>query len=184
MAHTRESGNKLQRKAFIAAVTRSQVKGVPTTQASFKDATTDKPHTNPTVGPGKTPADSMKSLVKARRFSSLHTIVSVVAWVQQAAKKWLEVKEKGREQVKGKLTMLTVGGQEDALRHLFLEAHARKTFPFTILNRLVATKMKTLGGWSVEAEFRCLLKTNLQYQQDHMEHVSHVDSTRGPQCKP
>lgn len=85
VAYARESVNKLQRKAFIAAVTRRQVKReqhLPTTQASFKDLTTIKTKTNPTISE-KTPAESqLKSLVEVRRFSNLHKLVDVIAWAQ------------------------------------------------------------------------------------------------------
>ncbi|KAM9764604.1 uncharacterized protein ACNS7B_019486 [Menidia menidia] len=148
-AHARESVNKLQRKAFIAAVTRSQLRGeqhLPTTQASIKDPKMKETKTNPTIGPEKTPADSqLKGLVEVRKFSNLHKLVNVVAWVQRAAKKWLEIKVDGRGHLKGELAMLTVREREDALRHLLLEAQEGGTFPVTALNRLVVYKDEESG---------------------------------------
>ncbi len=134
VVHARENVNKLQRKAFTAAVTRAQGK-------DFKGPTIEKPHTIPTVGQGDESAQ--KSLVEAGRFSSLNKLVSVVAWVLRAVKMWLEIKQKSREQLKA--PRLTAKERENALKHLFLEAQAGKVFQATTLNRLVVFKNKDSG---------------------------------------
>lgn len=96
--NTRENVNKRQRKAFTAVITRSQTKlkenqqPVLSLQASLKEEIPD--------------ITAEKQLLAGESrtlwFSGLSKLVSVTAWVCRAAKRWLEMKGKGRGRVKDK----------------------------------------------------------------------------------
>lgn len=93
-AQTRESVNKLQRKAFslTRAQARCQQKEDPqATQESPKsESQEEKPVLNSTLLLRKKPTVWVKDLVEVRRFSSLSKLVRVIAWVCQAAKQWCQ----------------------------------------------------------------------------------------------
>ena len=156
-AHSRESVNKLQRKAFSAALTRAQAKmgqekdHLQAPQESLKIETQDeKTASNPPLLPRRKPAGwVIKDLLDVKRFSSLPRLVKVIAWVWRAAKKWLERRCQPRGQseweamsLKGKAkgAVLTVEEREDALRDLFLAAQEGANFPDTTLSRLAVYK--------------------------------------------
>lgn len=105
--------------------------------------TTDKPHAATIVKPCDESAQ--KSLVEAKKFSSLRKLVSVVAWVLRAAKMWLKIRQTNKGQGKLKSPTLTVKERKDALNHLFLEAQSGEAFPSTMLNRLVVFKDRDTG---------------------------------------
>lgn len=103
-----------------------------------KDPTTDKPHTNPTGGPGKTPADSVpKSLVKGGRFTSLHKLVSVGAWSSRLLRSCWRLRRKAENKEKANQQCWQ---QENGKMRSDISPLKGKTFPLTALNRLVVYK--------------------------------------------
>lgn len=125
--------DRLQRKSFAAAVTRSQAK-------QDKDEQTPQPVDQNSKSKGhvskqrRAPAGWVDKLITVERFSSLQKTVDVVAWTWRAATNW-------REKKKGKIAqyspVLTAAERQDALKDLFLAAQEGTTFTDTSLNRLV-----------------------------------------------
>lgn len=104
-AHARVSVNRLQRKAFSAALTRSQANvdqrkdHLQAPQESVKnEIQEEKAATNPSLPLGRNPASwVIKNLLDMKKFDRL---VKVIAWVWRAAKKWLEEKGQPKGQSK------------------------------------------------------------------------------------
>ncbi|XP_049335750.1 uncharacterized protein LOC125802274 [Astyanax mexicanus] len=157
----REDISKLQRKSFSAAITRSQANKPPENiarQGNSLEEYNQSSSTERTVR-GRAPAPSMvKTLIDVTRFSNLHRLVSTVAWVWQAAKKWLKLKNQSGEKAKWEVTLqkkatknltkelvLNVREREDAFRDLVLSAQENATFSVTTLNRLVVYREESSG---------------------------------------
>lgn len=131
-AQAKENVDRLQRKSFTAAITRSQRK-------QYKDKRTpqtvdqDSKDKCPVSKQRRAPAGWVNILVTVERFSSLQRLVDVVAWTWRAATNWMK-KEGG---VANRLPVLTVVERQDALKYLFLAAQEGATFTDTSLDRLV-----------------------------------------------
>ncbi|KAK9521449.1 hypothetical protein VZT92_021254 [Zoarces viviparus] len=108
----RESINKLQKKAFVAALTRAKAKkGKP--KQNQNRAQTE---------PRRPPAGSaIRGLVDVKRFSSLARLVKTIAWIWRAAKTVIGQK-KARKSSKWEAVsfagVVSVREREDAQRHL------------------------------------------------------------------
>ncbi|XP_033955542.1 uncharacterized protein [Pseudochaenichthys georgianus] len=158
-AQARESVDKLQRKAFSAAITRAQAEinqrdGLEDTQGNIKrESQGEEPSAKQT--PTRTlTGKTVEDLVEVKNFSSLQRLVRVIAWVRRAAKKWLEIKDQPRtgskvgvvslkEKVKG--ATITVKEFDDALKYLFRAAQENATFPHTTMSRLAVYRHEESG---------------------------------------
>ena len=74
----RESINKLQKKAFVAALTRAQAMG-PGRKGDHVQVDQQRPPAG----------SSIQSLVDIKRFSSLTRLVKTIAWIWRAARRFL-----------------------------------------------------------------------------------------------
>ncbi|KAK5920107.1 hypothetical protein CgunFtcFv8_023947 [Champsocephalus gunnari] len=105
-AQARESVDKLQRKAFSAAITRAQAK-IKQRDACLQDpqgnrnrkSQWEKPRAKQTPTRNLT-GKTVKDPVEVKRFCSLQKRVGVIAWVWRAARKWLEIKDQPRAESK------------------------------------------------------------------------------------
>lgn len=129
--------NSLQKKAFVAALTRGQ---------TVKQTPDQKQNQTPA---GRGPEGSVvQSLIDVRRFSDLSKLVKTIAWVWRAAKrffgpsrtlnrlKWKAIPSSG---------MITLRERKDALCDLFLAAEEGAKFPNTTTDRLVVFKEQGSG---------------------------------------
>ncbi|XP_060777189.1 uncharacterized protein LOC132886503 [Neoarius graeffei] len=136
-AAVREGINKLQKKAFVAALTRSQsVKQVPV-QSQDQKASGQR-----LIG------SAVQRLIDVKRFSDLSKLLKTIAWVWRAAKrflrpnrtlnrpKWEEVPLNG---------IITAKERKDALMDLLLAAQEGAKFPGTTTDRLVVFKEQGTG---------------------------------------
>lgn len=142
-AQARENINKLQRKAFSAALTRAQASRQEEDLLITKESLCQT--VKPTLHPTRKPTGWIKDLVQIGRFSSLAKLVRVIAWVCRAAKQWLKRKCKAPKQAKWeapspKQDGLTGKELEDALEDLFFAAQEGIVFPDTTLSRLAVYK--------------------------------------------
>lgn len=157
-AQARENVNKLQRKAFVAAVTRSQAKQNKVVQPPHKahQDQVQSPVIEPVIEPvrnRRAPSGWVNKVVTIESYSTLQKLVDVVAWICRVVNTWMgkwkrnlpekenlpgkeNMREKRSKPVKEHLPVLTVAERRDALRDLFLSAQEGKTFPETSLNRL------------------------------------------------
>lgn len=127
-ATARENINKLQKKAFVAALSRAKV---------------EKQEPEPT-NPKRPPAGSaIQNLVDVKRFSILTRLIKTVAWIWRAAKRFLG-KNKALNNPKWEAISLTgvitIRERENALNDIFCAAQLGTTFPSTTTDRLVAYK--------------------------------------------
>ncbi len=142
-AQARENVNKLQRKAFSAAVTRAQAK---MSQQKENPLTTQKSPSQEAKStlPSRKPTGWVNHLVDITRFSSLTKLVRVIAWIRRAVEQWLK-RNSNPKQPKWEATTLKQAGLtskelEDARDDLFLAAQDGVTFPDTTLSRLAVYK--------------------------------------------
>ena len=133
----RENIMRIQKKAFVAALTRSGAKKEPKTE----------PSSNPTNLHRPPAGSAVTNLVKIQRFSSLTRLVKSLALVWRAAKKFLSLKARGKPKWEAvQMTgTVTVAEREDSFRDLCLAAQEGATFPDTTTNRLVAYRDEASG---------------------------------------
>ncbi|XP_061896161.1 uncharacterized protein LOC133645296 [Entelurus aequoreus] len=90
-AQARESVNKLQRKAFSAALTRAQAKMSRQKEDPLATPEKESPcEESKPIMPRRKPTSWVKHLVVVKRFSSLTKLIRVVAWTRRAAEQWLK----------------------------------------------------------------------------------------------
>ncbi|KAM4521343.1 uncharacterized protein PAE49_002487, partial [Odontesthes bonariensis] len=151
-AQARESVNKLQRKAFSAALTRAQAKMTqqkedPLAAQKKESPCQEEKHTLPR----RKPTSWVKHLVDERRFSSLTKLIRIIAWTRRAAEQWLKRKSNPvPEQPKWEATTPKLAGLagtelEGAREDLFLATQEGVTFPDTTLSRLAVYKDVNTG---------------------------------------
>ena len=170
VADARDSINKLQRKAFSAVVTRAQGKkglgAVPQVNPKIGEPVakncadlshpvlhSDTSEESDETLQGRVPTGSVaKNLLDVKKFSRLSRLVGVIAWVQRAAYRWLDLKRQATKQAKWEAKSsneepraLDVEDRKYAFRDLCLAAQEDVTFPDTTLNRLVVFKDKESG---------------------------------------
>ncbi|KAL2085037.1 hypothetical protein ACEWY4_020555 [Coilia grayii] len=125
----RENLTRIQKKAFVAALTRAGVK---------KEAEQDPISTS--VDLHRPPARvAATRLLDIKRFSSLTRLIKSLALVWRAAKKFLLVRARGNSKWEAVplAGIVTVAEREDAFRDLCLVAQEGATFPSTTTDRLV-----------------------------------------------
>lgn len=142
-AQARESVNKLQRKAFSAALTRAQAKKSQQKEDPLAMQENPCQEAKPTL-PRRKPTGWVRHLVDEKRFSSLTKLVRVIALIRRAAEKWLKRKPNPK-QAKWEATApnqagLTGTELQHAREDLFLSAQDDVTFPDTTLSRLAVFK--------------------------------------------
>lgn len=149
-ASAREMVSKLQRKAFLAVLTRSQTKKLVKPVADG-DSGTPAPSENGTkLTSTETKETEMLwgatliDQVDPTRCSSLVKLCRVVGYVRRAVKKWLA--RIGRASMLAKWeAVLTVKELEAAFQDLCLAAQKGAKFPVTTLNRLVVSRDEASG---------------------------------------
>ena len=128
----RESINKLQKKAFVAALTRAQAMG-PGRKGDHVQVDQQRP-----------PAGSaIQSLVDIKRFSSLTRLVKTIAWIWRAARRFLgpnRIPNRPKWEAVHLTGVVSVQERKDVLRDLFLAAQEGANFPSTTTDRLVVYK--------------------------------------------
>lgn len=128
----RDNVIKIQKKTFVAVLTRSQLK-----EEKSKLIISRRP-----------PAAAVaQQLVDVSHFSSLRKLIGVVAWIWRAAKKFLHfnVTDKEKWEAVPSSGVITVGEREDVFRDLCLAAQEGVQFPSTTTDRLVVYKDETSG---------------------------------------
>ncbi|CAI5671305.1 unnamed protein product [Oreochromis niloticus] len=132
-AQAREKVTKLQKKAFVAALTRIHT-----------NAAQDSVHVEsrrPLAGV------ATQQVIDERRFSNLRRLIGTVAWVWRVAKKFMRSKTRDQEkwEVVPSSGVLTVNERRDAFRDLCLAAQEGVNFPSTTTDRLVVYRDQTSG---------------------------------------
>ncbi|XP_070403557.1 uncharacterized protein [Nothobranchius furzeri] len=134
----RDSITKLQKKAFVAVLTRSgkQV-GSTQDQSKIQSDLRRSPH-----------RFSVQNLINLRQFSNLVGLVKTIACVWRAAKRFLRSKP-GVDQSKWEAVplkgIISVAERQDALRDIFLAAQQGMAIPSTTMDRLVVYRDQTSG---------------------------------------
>lgn len=130
----RNNITKMQRKTFVAVLTRSQQKGDPGVQE------TESKLRRPLVA-------AVQKLLDEKRFSTLRRLVGVIAWMWRAAKKFLcaKMEEKGKWEAIPSSGVITVSERENAFLNLCLAAQEGIHFPNTTTDRLVVYKDQASG---------------------------------------
>ncbi|XP_033975580.1 uncharacterized protein LOC117473794 isoform X2 [Trematomus bernacchii] len=148
------SVNRLQKKTFVAALTRAKAKAqVP---SDPKDANTQNPlelkldQEQTQTHPKRPPAGSaVLNLVNVKRFSNLSRLVKTVAWIWRAAKKFIRGKRQTANSPKWEAVsssqVISVKEREDALRDIFLAVQQGASFPSTTTDRLVVYRDQETG---------------------------------------
>lgn len=137
VAYARDEIIKMQKKTFVALLTRSQQRAQDPSRvqkAVFKD--------------GKPPAAAaVHKLVDEKRFSSLRWLVETIAWTWRAAKKFLQGKtgNKAKWEAVPPSGAITVNERDVVFRDLCLAAQEGGNFPNTTINRLVVYKDPSSG---------------------------------------
>ncbi|XP_065327919.1 uncharacterized protein LOC135933709 [Pelmatolapia mariae] len=132
-AQAREKVTKLQKKTFVAVLTRIHIK-----------AAQDPAHVEsrrPLAGV------ATQQLIDKRRFRNLRRLIGTVAWVWRVAKKFMRSKTRDQEkwEVVPSSGVLTVSERRDAFRDLCLAAQEGVNFPSTTTDRLVVYRDQTSG---------------------------------------
>ncbi|CAI5659844.1 unnamed protein product, partial [Oreochromis niloticus] len=132
-AQAREKVTTLQKKAFVAVLTRIHT-----------NAAQDSVHVElrrPLAGV------ATQQLINERRFSNLRRLIGTVAWVWRVAKKFMRSKTRDQEkwEVVPSSGVLTVNERRDAFRDLCLAAQEGVNFPSTTTDRLVVYRDQTSG---------------------------------------
>lgn len=129
----RENVNRMQKKAFVAVLTRGRAKGQDTEQNEQR---------RPPAG------TAVQNLVDVKRFSVLSRLVKTVALVWRAAKRLIghnQVLNSPKWEAVSLDQVVTVKEREDALRDIFLAAQKGMIIPDTTINRLVVYKDEESG---------------------------------------
>ena len=152
----RDGVNRLQKKAFVAALTRAQAKAQ--LLPDPKDTDTQKPSelkqdqepTQTQTQPKRPPAGStVQELVDVKRFSNLSRLVKTVAWIRRAARMFMKGNKRTANNPKWEAVsfskVISVTEREDALKDIFLAAQQSAFFPSTTTDRLVVYRDQETG---------------------------------------
>ena len=135
----KENVNRLQKKAFVAALTGARIKNQESRQLQDQEQ----------VEPKRPPAGSaVKNLVDVKRFSDLTRLVKSVAWIWRAAKMFMgknQTLNSPKWEAVSSTAVISVREREDALRDIFLAAQEGAVFPSTTTDRLVVYRDKESG---------------------------------------
>lgn len=133
----RENLTRIQKKAFVAALTRARAKKEPKQDPTLTFTDLRRPPAGAAAA----------SLLHIERFSNLTHLIKSLALVWRAARKFLSVKATGRSKWEAvPLTgIVTVAEREDAFRDLCLAAQERVVFPSTTTDRLVVYRDEANG---------------------------------------
>ncbi|RXN35876.1 gag-pol fusion poly [Labeo rohita] len=141
----RESIKELQKKAFAAALTRSEAKQKEPTGESEQTGYLNQVQAEPRRPPAGL---AVRNLCDLKRFSDLSRLVKTIAWVWRAAKKFLG-KNRTLNNPKWEAVCSTgtisVRERGDALRDIFLAAQEGINLPNTTRDRLVVYKDQHSG---------------------------------------
>lgn len=134
-ATARESINRLQKKSFVAALTRAKAKKQNLNQVQMKQR--------------RPPAGSVvQSLVDVKQFSVLTRLVKTVAWIWRAARRFIKQTPALRSpkwEAVSSTGVISVRERMDALGDIFLAAQEGATFPCSTRDRLVVYKDQDSG---------------------------------------
>lgn len=143
-AAARENLTKIQKKAFVAALTRAQLKK----QEPVENQSSTR------MEPSRPPGGiTVQKLIDVKRFSNLTRPIKTVALVWRAAKKFLRVKtmDKLKWEAVSSVGIITLQERRDAFRDLCLAVQEGVTFSNTTMDRRVvyrdmATGLLVCGG--------------------------------------
>ena len=134
-ATARERINNLQKKAFVAVLTRAKANKQDQSQVQAEQR--------------RPPSErSIQYMVDVKRFSVLAQLVKTVAWIWRAAKKFIgqnKAKSSPKWEAVSSAGVISVKEREDALRDIWLAAQEGVTFPSTTTDRLVVYKDQDSG---------------------------------------
>lgn len=110
-AQARDNITKIQKKTFVAVLTRSQHKAQDPVRIQETESKSIRP---PAVA-------AVQKLLDERRFSSLRQLVGMIAWTWRAAKKFLCAKFGGEEKWEAVPSsgVIRINEREDVFRNLF-----------------------------------------------------------------
>ena len=136
-AQARDNIIKIQKKTFVAVLTRSQHKAHDPIRIQETESKSRRP---PAVA-------AVQKLLDERRFSSLRRLVGTIAWTWRAAKKFLRAKigDKEKWEAVHSSGVITPDERGDVFRNLCLAAQEGVHFPNTTTDRLVVFKDQTSG---------------------------------------
>lgn len=142
-AMARESVNKLQKKAYVATLTR-----IKAMEEKLKPDQSQV-HEESQVERRRPPAGSViQNLVDTKRFSGLARLVKAVAWLWRAAKKFAshnQVLDSPKWEAVASAGVITVRERQDALRDIFLAAQEGMTISRVTSDRLVCYRDQDSG---------------------------------------
>lgn len=132
-----DSITKMQKKTFVAVLTRSQEKAQHSIRVQEIESKSRRP---PAVA-------AVQKLLDEKRFSSLRRLVGAIAWTWRAAKKFLcaKIGEKEKWEAVQSSGVITVNEREEVFWNLCLSAQEAVHFPNTTTDRLVVYKDQTSG---------------------------------------
>lgn len=133
----RENLTRIQKKAFVAALTRAGAKKEPKQSPISTSMDLHRPAAGAVAA----------RLLDVRRFSNLPRLIKSIALVWRAAKRFLHAKATGRLKWEAVLLagIVTVAEREDAFRDLCLAAQEGANFPGTTTDRLVVYRDEVSG---------------------------------------
>lgn len=136
-AHARDNIIKMQKKTFVAVLTRSQQKAQDPAKVQKTEFKVLKPPA----------AAAVHRLFDEKRFSNLRRLVGTVAWTWRAAKKFLQGKTGKKEKWEAVPSsgVIAVKEREVVFRDLCLTAQEGVHFPNTTIDRLVVHKEPSSG---------------------------------------
>lgn len=136
-AEARENIVRIQKKAFVAALTRAEAKKEPKKDPLLPQINTHRPAAGAIA----------TKLLDVERFSNLTRLVKSLALIWRAAKKFLSIKARGRSKWEAVQSagFITVAEREDAFRDLCLAAQEGVSFPTSTIDRLVVYKDGATG---------------------------------------
>lgn len=140
--NARQNINKMQKKAFVLALTRAQA-------AKLEERSPEKTGSQNRIEPEKVLArPAVQSLVDASRFSDLDRLITTVALVWRAAKKFLgpnRTAGKSKWEAVSEHGTISARERQDALRDILLAEQNNVTFQRTTTDRLVIHKDQDSG---------------------------------------
>ncbi|XP_058503794.1 uncharacterized protein LOC131471311 [Solea solea] len=136
-AQAKDNITKIQKKTFVAALTRSQLKA----QDQITIQETESKSRRPTA------VAAVQKLLDEKRFSSLRQLVGAIAWTWRAVERFLCAKVGDQEKWEAEHSsgVIMAKEREDVFRTLCLAAQEGVHFPNTTTDRLVVYKDQASG---------------------------------------
>lgn len=127
--HARDNIIRLQKKTFVAVLTRSQQRAQDQARVQKAEFKVRKP---PTVA-------AVQNILDEKRFSNLRWLIGTVAWTWRAVKKFLQGKAENKEKWEAAppSVVITVNERDVAFRDVCPAAQESVHFPSTTIDRLV-----------------------------------------------